>query len=175
LVVKADKGTAIRLKRSLWVTRERPKIDRIACPWLVLRFIDPTARFLYVRADRVLAVAAERDAVPFDVPQVELGRYGEQCTFDAFLAKYQLHDRALHQLAIIVRGAVTLNAPLAPESAGLYALSRGLAELFPKDKEMLQQALTIYDALYAWCDKVRALRFRSRRVAQQGNARLKRR
>ncbi|WP_044874501.1 chromate resistance protein ChrB domain-containing protein [Pseudomonas sp. LFM046] len=134
-----------------WVTRERPKIDRIACPWLILRFIDPQPEFLYVPAAEVLRVAAEQDAAPYDIPGVELSHEGEFCSFDAFLKKYRLDDPALRQLAAIVRGADTSRLDLTPQSAGLYAISLGLSHTFADDHAMLAQGLVIYDALYAWC------------------------
>ena len=134
-----------------WVTRERPKIDRIACPWLIARFIDEAPEFLYVPAHRVLAVAAETGAVPYDIPGVEMTHEGELCSFDAFLKKYGLDDPALRQLAMIVRGADTSRLDLTPQSAGLYALSLGLSKNFGNDHEMLKHGLVMYDALYAWC------------------------
>jgi hypothetical protein len=134
-----------------WVTRERPKIDRIACPWLVTRFVDPDAEFLYVPAADVLRVAAETGAVPYDVPGVELTHVGELCSFDAFISKYTLTDPALAQLATIVRGADTSRLDLAPQSAGLYAISLGLSHNFSDDQQMLAHGLVLYDALYAWC------------------------
>jgi hypothetical protein len=134
-----------------WVTRERPKIDRIACPWLILRFIDPEAEFLYVPAPQVLQVAANTSATPYDIPGVELSHVGELCSFDAFLGKHELSDPALLQLATIVRGADTSRLDLAPQSAGLYALSLGLSLVFADDHEMLRHGLVLYDALYAWC------------------------
>ncbi len=134
-----------------WVTRERPKIDRIACPWLIARFIDSAPEFLYVAAGRVLAVAAETGAVPYDVPGVELGHAGERCSFDAFIEKYRLTDPALQKLAVIVRAADTGKLALAPEAAGLLAISRGLSQTFPDDHEMLRHGMVLYDALYAWC------------------------
>ena len=134
-----------------WITRERPKIDRIACPWLIRRFIDPDAQFLYVPAAQVLAVAAETGATPYDIPGVEMSHVGELCSFDAFLAKYRLHSPALSQLAAIVRGADTDRLDLAPQAAGLYALSLGLSHCFSDDHEMLRHGLVMYDALYAWC------------------------
>lgn len=106
-----------------WVTRERPKIDRIACPWLIQRFIDPQAEFLYVPANQVLATAVSQSATPYDIPGVEMSHVGELCSFDAFLRKYELSDPALQQLATIVRGADTDRLDLTPQSAGLYALS----------------------------------------------------
>jgi hypothetical protein len=134
-----------------WVTRERPKIDRIACPWLIARFIDREAEFLYVPADRVTAVAAETGAIPFDVPGVELGHMGPFCSFDAFLRKYHLTDPALDGLAVIVRGADTGRPELAPQSHGLLAISLGLSRCFVDDQEMLRHGRVVYDALYAWC------------------------
>jgi len=134
-----------------WVTRERPKIDRIACPWLVVRFIDPVAEFLYVPATQVLAVAHSAGATPYDIPGVEMSHVGERCSFDAFLAKYRLDDPALQQLANIVRGADTSRLDLAPQSAGLYAISLGLSQVFADDHTMLRHGLVLYDALYAWC------------------------
>lgn len=141
-------------KPSRWVTRERPKIDRIACPWLIARFIDQDAEFLYVPADRVLTVANEADAVPYDIPDVELSHVGELCSFDAFLTKHQLSDPALSKLAVIVRGADTSRLDLTPQSAGLYALSLGLSEMFADDHEMLRHGMVLYDALYAWCARL---------------------
>ena len=137
-----------------WVTRERPKIDRIACPWLISRFIESEAEFLYVPAGEVLAVARDTGAIPYDVPGVELSHVGEQCSFDAFLAKYALTDPALERLAVIVRGADTSRLDLAPQSAGLYAISLGLSATFADDHEMLRYGLVMYDALYAWCAKL---------------------
>ncbi len=133
-----------------WITRERPKIDRIACPWLVARFIDPAPEFLYVPAGDVLRVAADQGAIPYDVPGVELGHDGERCSFDAFLRKYRLDDPALATLATIVRGADTARHDLAPESAGLYAISLGLSANFADDHEMLRNGMVMYDALHAW-------------------------
>ncbi len=134
-----------------WVTRERPKIDRIACPWLIARFIDRQPEFLYVPADQVLKVAADTGAVPYDVPGVEMGHVGELCSFDAFIAKHRLTDPALQRLATIVRGADTSRLDLAPQSAGLLAISQGLSRNFADDHQMLGHGLVIYDALYSWC------------------------
>ncbi len=134
-----------------WVTRERPKIDRIACPWLVARFIDREPEFLYVPARDVMRVAQETGATAYDVPGVELTHVGERCSFDAFLARYTLDDPALAQLALIVRGADTSRLELAPQSAGLYAISLGLSQVYSDDHEMLRHGLVLYDALYAWC------------------------
>lgn len=134
-----------------WITRERPKIDRIACPWLVARFIDQDPEFLYVPSGDVLSVADKTHAIPYDIPGVELTHDGELCSFDAFLKKYQLDDPALQQLALIVRGADTSRLELTPQSAGLYALSLGLSHDFADDHEMLKHGMVMYDALYAWC------------------------
>lgn len=134
-----------------WVTRARPKIDRIACPWLIARFIDKEPEFLYVPPDKVLSVVAETGAVPFDVAGVELSHEGGLCSFDTFLKRYQLTDPALHQLALMVRGADTARFDLAPQAAGLFAVSLGLSALFSDDHEMLRHGMVVYDALYAWC------------------------
>ena len=134
-----------------WITRERPKIDRIACPWLIARFIDDTPEFLYVPATDVLTQATQTDAIPYDIPNVELSHVGDLCSFDAFLKKYQLTDPALQQLAVIVRGADTAKLDLAPQAAGLLAISLGLSHQFQDDHEMLQQGVVMYDALYEWC------------------------
>jgi hypothetical protein len=134
-----------------WVTRERPKIDRIACPWLIARFIDDAPEFLYVPGSRVLETAEATGAIPYDIPGVEYGHVGELCSFDAFLTKHQLTDPALQQLAAIVRGADTARLDLTPQSAGLHAVSLGLSQIFLDDHEMLRHGMIVYDALYAWC------------------------
>ena len=134
-----------------WVTRERPKIDRIACPWLIKRFIDPGAEFVYVPSKEVLAAAGERDATPYDIPDVHFYHEGERCSFDAFLKHYRLSDPALDRLALIVRGADTARLELAPQAAGLAAISLGLSRNFSDDHEMLGHGMVLYDALYAWC------------------------
>jgi len=134
-----------------WVTRERPKVDRIACPWLIRRFIDPEAEFLYVPAADVLGVAKGRTAIPYDVPEVEFSHVGGRCSFDAFLYRYRLTDPALQELALIVRGADTNRPDLAPQAAGLVSISLGLSALFADDHEMLAHGMVVYDALYAWC------------------------
>ena len=134
-----------------WVTRERPKIDRIACPWLIARFIDTAPEFLYVPAAEVMTVANETGAIPYDIPGVEMSHVGELCSFDAFITKYLLADPALRQLALIVRGADTSRLDLTPQSAGLYAISLGLSRCFADDHEMLAHGMVMYDALYAWC------------------------
>lgn len=134
-----------------WITRERPKIDRIACPWLVARFIDDAPEFLYVPGKEVMRVAAETGAIPYDVPDVELGHHGEYCSFDAFIDKYKLKDPALNKLALIVRAADCGAPQLAKEAAGLLAISKGLSLNFADDHEMLKHGMVLYDALYAWC------------------------
>ena len=134
-----------------WVTRERPKIDRIACPWLIARFVDRDAEFLYVPVAQVRETARTREAVPYDVPDVAFSHEGPLCTFDAFLKHYRLTDPALQQLAVVVRGADTAELGLAPEAPGLLAVSLGLSRIFPDDAEMLKHGMVMYDALYAWC------------------------
>jgi rhodanese-related sulfurtransferase len=134
-----------------WVTRERPKIDRIACPWLVSRFVDREAEFLYVPTKTVLDAAKERDAVPYDVADVHFTHDGDLCSFDAFIRHYRLRDPALDRLALIVRGADTGKLDLAPQAPGLAAISLGLSRTFPDDHEMLKHGMVLYDALYAWC------------------------
>jgi len=134
-----------------WVTRERPKIDRLACPWLVRRFIDPEAEIHYVPAAQVLPVAGSEGAIPFDVPEVELTHSGPLCSFYAFLEKYHLEDAALARLAEIVRAADTDTLDRSPQAPGLLAISLGLGANIADDQELLKAALPIYDALYTWC------------------------
>jgi hypothetical protein len=134
-----------------WVTRERPKIDRIACPWLIARFIDESPEFLFVPTDQVPVVAEREGAIPFDVPGVELSHVGEHCSFDTFLSEYQLTDPALAALAVIVRGADTARLDLAAQAPGLLAVSLGLSRIFADDHEMRSHGMVMYDALYAWC------------------------
>lgn len=134
-----------------WVTRARPMVDRIACPWLIRRFVDPGAEFLYVPADQVLAVAEREGAIPYDVPGVELGHHGAECSFDAIVQRYNLTDPALQALALIVRGADTDARSLTPESAGLYAIAGGFRMVYEDDQEQLVRELPVYDALYAYC------------------------
>jgi rhodanese-related sulfurtransferase len=152
----AEHGLPIRVKRDTearsWITRERPKIDRIACPWLIRRFIDPEAEFLFVPTERVFAVAAETGATAYDIPGAEpFSHDGELCSFDAFLKVYGIEERALDALALIVRGADTARLELTPQSPGLLALSLGLSANFPDDHAMLEHGMVMYDALYAWC------------------------
>jgi hypothetical protein len=135
-----------------WVTRERPKIDRIACPWLIRRFIEKDAEFLYAPDERVFAVAKEVGATPYDIPGAEpFAHDGELCSFDAFIKHYDLKDPALHRLALIVRGADTAQHDLAAQASGLHAISMGLSVNIPDDHAMLEQGMVIYDALYTWC------------------------
>jgi hypothetical protein len=134
-----------------WVTRERPKIDRIACPWLIRRFIDKEPEFLFVPTDKVFEIAKQTGAVPYDIPGAELSHVGELCSFDAFLSRYELKDPALQHLATIVRGADTGRPELTPQSPGLLAISLGLSHCHPDDHEMLRHGMVLYDALYAWC------------------------
>jgi rhodanese-related sulfurtransferase len=136
---------------SKWVTRERPKIDRIACPWLIRRFIDPNAEFIYVPKDQVLAVAKETGAIPYDIDGVEFTHEGERCSFDTILRIYEIKDRPLDHLATIVRGADTSRHDLSPQCGGLFAISLGLSANFADDHEMLRHGMVMYDALYTWC------------------------
>lgn len=134
-----------------WITREKARVDRIACPWLITRFIDRHPTFLFVPDDQVLTVAAREGAVPYDVPNVELGHHGERCSFDAFVDKYELADRALKALAEIVRGADTDARQLTPESAGLYAAASGFRLIAKDDHDNMARQFPMYDALYAYC------------------------
>jgi len=133
-----------------WITRERPKIDRIACPWLIKRFIDAEAEFIFVPFKDVKVSAKKNNATPFDVPDVEFTHYNDQCTFDYFIKKYNLKDPALFALAPIVRGADTDRHDLASQASGLWAISAGLAYNTNNDHELLQKGFLIYDALYSW-------------------------
>ena len=136
-----------------WVTRARPMVDRIACPWLIKRFVDPEAEFLYAPPDQVAAVAQREAAIPYDVPGAELGHHGDRCSFDAIIDKYGLDDPALAELALIVRGADTDARDLAPESRGLVAIAEGFRLVYGDDHEQLAAELPVYDALYAVCKK----------------------
>ncbi len=152
----AELGLPLRDKRVVgagkWVTRERPKIDRIACPWLIRRFIEPEAVFLFAPTERVFAVARETGATAYDIPGAEpFSHDGELCSFDAFLKIYGIADPALDALAVIVRGADTARLELTPQSPGLLALSLGLAVNFADDHDMLEAGMVMYDAFYAWC------------------------
>jgi rhodanese-related sulfurtransferase len=136
----------------VWVTREKPKIDRIACPWLIRRFVDPEAQFLYVPTETVFAVAKEKGATAYDIPGAEpFSHEGELCSFDLFLRVYELTDPALVTLALIVRGADTDRLELAQQAPGLLAITLGLSANFSDDHAMLAHGMVIYDALYTWC------------------------
>jgi len=134
-----------------WVTRERARVDRIACPWLITRFIDPKPEFLFVPAPHVRDTARREDAIPYDIPDVELGHHGRQCSFDAFLERYELDDPGLAGLALIVRGADTDDRALTPESAGLYAAATGFQATSRDDFDNMARQFPMYDALYAYC------------------------
>ena len=134
-----------------WVPREKARVDRIACPWLISRFIDPEATFLFVPAGEVMAVAGREGAIPYDVPGVDLGHHGERCSFDSFVARYGLEDPALRALAEIVRGADTGARELTPESPGLYAIASGFREIARDDHDNMARQFAVYDALYAFC------------------------
>ena len=137
--------------RTLWVTRERPKIDRIACPWLIRRFVDPSARFLFVAPAEVIAVAGKFGATPFDIEAVFWSHRGEACTFDVMIEEFGLATPPLSRLAAIVRGADTARLDLAPEAPGLLAASLGLSRMYADDLEQLEAGLGLYDAFYRWC------------------------
>jgi hypothetical protein len=136
-----------------WVTRERARVDRIACPWLISRFIDREPRFLFVPSADVMSVAEREGAMPFDVPGVELGHHGDRCSFDAFVDRYALTDPALLALARIVRGADTEDRAITPESAGLYAVATGFQAISRNDFENMARQFPVYDALYAFCQR----------------------
>ena len=133
-----------------WITRARPKIDRIACPWLIHRFIDRDAEFYFVPSDQVITEAERLGATPFDVEGVELSHDGPLCSFDTILRKFELTDPALHEIAVIVRGADTEHLELAPQAAGLLAISLGLSRIYDDDHAQLAHGMIMYDALYAW-------------------------
>lgn len=137
-------------KPTRWVTRARPKIDRIACPWLIRRFVDPQAEFHYVPADDVLPAAERLSATPFDIPGVDFSHHGDHCSFDAMIERFALSDPALLRLAEIVRGADTSRLGLTAQSAGLYAVSLGLGDLVADDHALLAAGMVLYDALYRW-------------------------
>lgn len=133
-----------------WITRERPKIDRIACPWLIKRYIDPDAQIYFVPFEQVKIRAQELDATPFDIPDTEYTHYEDRCTFDFFLEKYDLQDPALLDMAVIIRGADTDDHSLASQSSGLWAISAGLAFNITDDYELMEKGMLIYDSLYSW-------------------------
>lgn len=133
-----------------WITRERPKIDRIACPWLIKKFVDADAEFLYVPKDQVFSKAKELDAIPYDIPGAEYSHEGDCCTFDYIVKKHNITNAAVRQIALIVRSADTDRFELAPQAAGLWAISAGLSYNFKNDHEQLAIGMKIYDALYSW-------------------------
>ncbi|MFH6935986.1 chromate resistance protein ChrB domain-containing protein [Flavobacterium sp. FlaQc-30] len=133
-----------------WITRERPKIDRIACPWLIKRFVDEEAEFIYVPKELVFIKAKELNAIPYDIPGAEYSHEGDNCTFDYIIKKHQLTDPSILQIATIVRGADTDCFDLAPQAAGLWAISAGLSLNYTNDLDMLEMGMKIYDALYSW-------------------------
>lgn len=133
-----------------WITRERPKIDRIACPWLIKRFVDREAEFIYVPFDQVMEKAATLNAIPYDVPGVEYTHYGDECTFDYIVKKHNIDDKAIHTLALVVRGADTDRHDVAAQASGLWAISAGIAHNIEDDHELLAQGMVIYDGLYTW-------------------------
>jgi hypothetical protein len=139
-----------------WVTRERPKIDRIACPWLIRRFIDPLAEFIYVPTKDVLDVAKATGGTPYDIEGVEFAHEGERCSFDTIVRIYGIKDAPLDHLAKIVRGADTSRHDLTPQCGGLFAISLGLSANFPNDHDMLEHGMVMYDALYTWCRSLQA-------------------
>src|ERR1051325_7549447 len=133
-----------------WITREHPKIDRLACPWLIRRFIDQEAEIIYVPFEKVISQSKKMKAIPFDLPDVEYTHYRDECTFDYFLKKHKLNDPALQTLALIVRGADTERHDIATQSSGLWAISAGLSHNSVSDDQMLEKGMIIYDALYSW-------------------------
>ncbi|PZR25994.1 MAG: AraC family transcriptional regulator [Azospira oryzae] len=133
-----------------WITRERPKIDRIACPWLIKRFVDKEAEFIYVPFDQAIPKSKELNAIPFDLPAVEYTHYGDECTFDYIIKKHKLNDVALKVMAVIVRGADTDRHDIASQSSGLWAISAGLSHNVKDDQVLLEKGMMIYDALYSW-------------------------
>ncbi|MBI5012853.1 MAG: chromate resistance protein [Methylocystis sp.] len=139
------------LGRTVWVTRSRPKVDRIACPWLVRRFVDPTAVFLFVAPSEVQGVAEHFSAAPFDIDDAFWSHRGERCTFDTMLDEWGFTLEPLQRLAVIVRGADTARLDVAPEAAGLLAASLGLSRMYPDDLEQLESCMSFYDAFYRWC------------------------
>jgi hypothetical protein len=138
-----------------WITRSRPKIDRIACPWLIKKFVDSDAEFVYVPSETVFATAHELNAIPYDIPGAEYSHVGALCTFDYIIKKHCITDPYVHTMAEIIRGADTDQFDLAPQAAGLWAISAGLSYNFKDDHEMLRIGLNLYDALYSWARYVR--------------------
>jgi hypothetical protein len=139
-----------------WITKERPKIDRIACPWLIKRFVDPDAEFIYVPKEEVFQEAGKQNAIPYDIPGTEYSHYGDECTFDYIIKKHEINDSAVLQIARIVRGADMHRFHLAEQSAGLWAISAGLSANYKDDYEQLEIGFKIYDALYSWAKFLRS-------------------
>jgi hypothetical protein len=137
-----------------WITRERPKIDRVACPWLIKNFVDKEAEFIYVPKEQVFNKAKELNAVPYDIPGAEYSHYGEECTFDFIVRKHQIKDKSIEQIARIVRGADTHHFDLAAQAAGLWAISAGLSYNYQDDQQQLEIGMKLYDALYSWSKHV---------------------
>jgi hypothetical protein len=136
-----------------WVTRDKPVVDRVACPWLIKKFVDPQAEFVYVPAEQVRAVAEREGAIPYDIPDVELGHHGPACSFEAIVAKHKIEDPAVKLLAKVVRGADTEDRTYTPQSEGLRAISRGWHLLDWPTPKRLEVGMQLYDALYAWCQR----------------------
>ena len=141
-----------------WITRERPKIDRIACPWLIKNFVDKDAEFIYVPADVVQQQAIKLNAIPFDIPGVEFSHYEDKCTFDYIIEKYKIEDPAIKTLAVIVRGADTDRHDIAMQASGLWAISAGMAYNTEDDYELLEKGMMVYDALYSWAKYLQKVR-----------------
>lgn len=142
-----QKNNGIDMK---WITRERPKIDRLACPWLIKNFVDKEAEFIYVPVEKVKEQARKLNAIPFDIPDVEFSHHADKCTFDYIIEKYKITDPAIHTLAMIVRGADTDRHDIARQASGLWAISAGLSYNIKDDYDLLQKGMMIYDALYSW-------------------------
>lgn len=139
-----------------WITRERPKIDRVACPWLIKRFVDTGAEFIYVPREKVFEEAEKLNAIPYDIPGAEYSHYGDECTFDYIVKKHQLSDKAILEIAEIVRAADTHRFELAPQAAGLWAISAGLSVNYQDDQAQLEVGMKLYDALYSWAKYAKA-------------------
>ena len=155
-MIPADKVSNGRMgSATVWVTRHRPKIDRIACPWLIRRFVDPAAKFLFVAPREVMDVADKFSATPFDVEDVFWGHREERCTFDTMIEEFNLESEALCHLANIIRGADTDRLDLSPQSAGLLAASLGLSRMYKDDVRQLDAAMVLYDSFYRWCRDAR--------------------
>jgi len=155
LVGKSPFAPAEAADPSIWVTRWRPKIDRIACPWFITRFVDPFARIYYVEPTQVLAVAEELHATAFDIVGAPIAHDGPRCSFDTLLDHFAVTDKSLRLMAEIIRGADTADLALTPQSAGLLAVSLGISAQSEDDHEALQRGFTVYDALYAWANMAR--------------------